>query len=82
MKIEDLNKKQIKICKWFVEHRGYLKKGEILMFNLYKNKVDNNVQQNDFSKAIKLCRIGYKNDLIEEKIIKYYTNYLNKKYNE
>lgn len=82
MKIDKLTKKQIKICNWFAEHRGYLKKSEIFMFNLYKNRVDNNVEQNNFSKVIKLCRIGYKNDLIEEKVIQYYKNYLDKKYNE
>jgi predicted phosphodiesterase len=55
-----MTKKQQKIYNFFEKNKGYIKKGQNAIFNLYKNKIDNNVGVNDFITALKQARIDFK----------------------
>lgn len=55
-----MTRNQTKIYNWLLNKPGFLKKGKISFYNYYKNKIDNNVSNNDIDIALKQARIDFK----------------------
>lgn len=57
-----LNKMQKEIYNWFLEHPGYLKKGNFVMCEYYSQYIDKYCKYNDIKEALKQARIDSKKD--------------------